>query len=240
MALFVFHGLDKPGALELRKATRPAHLAWLEAHAAREDRRADAGGGWRNAGRSMLVFEAETLGRGEGAVRAGPLRPRRPLGRDQRAAVQLADPAMMRGAARRADAGRARSAAFAQPGSAPIPTEPPRSDRAVRPAQGSLSCRSHRKALRADDRSMEHRAARREPAGAQDHRDGIADGRVVAGARVLDVASGGGYLAMHLLDARWRGRPCRHPQHARLDRAVSRRWSPTCSATGSSGRTSAG
>lgn len=29
MSLFVFHGLDKAGALELRKATREAHLAWI-------------------------------------------------------------------------------------------------------------------------------------------------------------------------------------------------------------------
>ncbi len=30
MALFVFQGLDKAGALELRMATRPAHLAWIK------------------------------------------------------------------------------------------------------------------------------------------------------------------------------------------------------------------
>ena len=30
MALFVFQGLDKAGALELRKATRPAHLEWRQ------------------------------------------------------------------------------------------------------------------------------------------------------------------------------------------------------------------
>lgn len=29
MPLFVFHGLDKPGALELRKATRQSHLDWI-------------------------------------------------------------------------------------------------------------------------------------------------------------------------------------------------------------------
>jgi len=29
MPLYVFHGLDKPGALELRKATRQTHLDWL-------------------------------------------------------------------------------------------------------------------------------------------------------------------------------------------------------------------
>jgi len=62
MALFVFHGLDKPGALEIRKATRPAHLAWLDQLAPRvkiggpmlaEDSATPVG--------SMLVFEAETL-----------------------------------------------------------------------------------------------------------------------------------------------------------------------------------
>jgi uncharacterized protein YciI len=29
MPLYAFYGLDKPGALELRKATRPAHLEWV-------------------------------------------------------------------------------------------------------------------------------------------------------------------------------------------------------------------
>ena len=29
MPLFAFHGLDKPGALELRKATRQSHLDWI-------------------------------------------------------------------------------------------------------------------------------------------------------------------------------------------------------------------
>lgn len=62
MALFVFHGLDKPGALDIRKATRPAHLAWLESLQPRvkiggpmltDDGAAPVG--------SMLVFEAETL-----------------------------------------------------------------------------------------------------------------------------------------------------------------------------------
>lgn len=62
MALFVFHGLDKPGALEIRKATRPAHLAWLESL----QPRVKIGGpmltddGATPVG-SMLVFEAETL-----------------------------------------------------------------------------------------------------------------------------------------------------------------------------------
>jgi uncharacterized protein YciI len=62
MALYVFHGLDKPGALELRKATRATHLAWLEAQTPRvkiggpmlaEDGATPVG--------SMLVVEAETL-----------------------------------------------------------------------------------------------------------------------------------------------------------------------------------
>lgn len=62
MALYVFHGLDKPGALEVRKATRAAHLAWIEAQSPRvkiggpmlaEDGATPAG--------SMLVVEAETL-----------------------------------------------------------------------------------------------------------------------------------------------------------------------------------
>lgn len=62
MALFVFHGLDKAGALEIRKATRPAHLAWLETLQPRvkiggpilsEDGQTPVG--------SMLVLEAETL-----------------------------------------------------------------------------------------------------------------------------------------------------------------------------------
>jgi|JI7StandDraft_1071085.scaffolds.fasta_scaffold01079_2 uncharacterized protein YciI len=62
MALFVFHGLDKPGALEIRKATRPAHLAWLETLTPRvkiggpmlaEDGATPVG--------SILVFEVETL-----------------------------------------------------------------------------------------------------------------------------------------------------------------------------------
>jgi uncharacterized protein YciI len=31
MPLFALYGLDKPGAVEVRKATREAHLAWIEA-----------------------------------------------------------------------------------------------------------------------------------------------------------------------------------------------------------------
>ena len=62
MALFVFHGIDKPGALEIRKATRPSHLAWLETLQPRvkiggpmlaEDGATPVG--------SMLVLEVDTL-----------------------------------------------------------------------------------------------------------------------------------------------------------------------------------
>ena len=62
MALFLFQGLDKAGALETRKATRPAHLAWLESLSPRvkiggpmlsDDGQTPVG--------SVLVFEAETL-----------------------------------------------------------------------------------------------------------------------------------------------------------------------------------
>lgn len=62
MALFVFQGLDKDGGLELRKATRPAHLAWIETLTPRvkvggpvlsDDGQTPIG--------SMLVVEAETL-----------------------------------------------------------------------------------------------------------------------------------------------------------------------------------
>ncbi len=62
MALFLFQGVDKPGALELRKATRSAHLAWIEAQSPRvkiggpmlsEDGATPVG--------SMLVVEAESL-----------------------------------------------------------------------------------------------------------------------------------------------------------------------------------
>lgn len=62
MPLFVFQGLDKAGALELRKATRPAHLEWI----AKLDPRVKIGGpvladdGQTPVG-SMLVVEAETL-----------------------------------------------------------------------------------------------------------------------------------------------------------------------------------
>lgn len=62
MPLYVFQGLDKPGALELRKATRQSHLDWIGAQAPRvkiggpmlaDDGATPVG--------SMLVVEAETL-----------------------------------------------------------------------------------------------------------------------------------------------------------------------------------
>jgi uncharacterized protein YciI len=62
MALFVFTGLDKGGALELRMATRPAHLEWIKGL----DPIVKIGGplladdGKTPVG-SMLVIEAETL-----------------------------------------------------------------------------------------------------------------------------------------------------------------------------------
>lgn len=62
MALFVFQGLDKAGALEVRKATREAHLAWIAAL----NPRVKVGGpmlsddGATPVG-SMLVVEADTL-----------------------------------------------------------------------------------------------------------------------------------------------------------------------------------
>lgn len=62
MPLFAFHGLDKPGALEIRKATRQTHLDWL----ATLTPRVKIGGpmladdGATPVG-SMLVVEAETL-----------------------------------------------------------------------------------------------------------------------------------------------------------------------------------
>lgn len=62
MSLFVFQGLDKAGALEMRKATREAHLAWI----ASLTPRVKIGGpmlsddGAMPIG-SMLVVEADTL-----------------------------------------------------------------------------------------------------------------------------------------------------------------------------------
>jgi hypothetical protein len=62
MPLYVFNGHDKPGALDLRKATRQSHLDWI----ASLEPRVKIGGpmladdGATPAG-SMLVVEAETL-----------------------------------------------------------------------------------------------------------------------------------------------------------------------------------
>jgi uncharacterized protein YciI len=62
MALFVFHGLDKAGGLDLRLATRTAHLDWIKGL----DPVVKIGGpmlsddGQTPLG-SMLVIEAETL-----------------------------------------------------------------------------------------------------------------------------------------------------------------------------------
>jgi uncharacterized protein len=62
MALFVFQGLDKPNGLELRKATRQAHLDWIAGlnpivkiggPMLAEDGQTPVG--------SLLVIEAETL-----------------------------------------------------------------------------------------------------------------------------------------------------------------------------------
>jgi len=62
MPLFVFQGLDKAGGLDLRKATRPAHLDWIKGL----EPRVKIGGpllaqdGETPVG-SMLVVEAENL-----------------------------------------------------------------------------------------------------------------------------------------------------------------------------------
>ncbi len=62
MPLFAFHGLDKSGALEIRKATRQSHLDWI----ASLDPIVKIGGpmlaedGSTPVG-SMLVIEAKTL-----------------------------------------------------------------------------------------------------------------------------------------------------------------------------------
>lgn len=62
MAFFVFQGLDKAGALELRKATRQSHLDWIGSLAPRvkiggpmlsDDGATPIG--------SMLVIEADSL-----------------------------------------------------------------------------------------------------------------------------------------------------------------------------------
>ena len=73
MSLFVFHGLDKADGLEVRKATRPAHLAWIDQLAPRvkiggpmlaDDGQTPVG--------SMLVVEAETLEAAKALLAADP------------------------------------------------------------------------------------------------------------------------------------------------------------------------
>lgn len=73
MSLFVFHGLDKADGLEVRKATRPAHLAWIDQLAPRvkiggpmlaDDGQTPVG--------SMLVVEAETLEAAKALFAADP------------------------------------------------------------------------------------------------------------------------------------------------------------------------
>ncbi len=62
MALFAVHCLDKPGALDLRMANRPDHLAWAGAHA---DRIAMAGPLFAEDGEtfagSLFLIEFDTL-----------------------------------------------------------------------------------------------------------------------------------------------------------------------------------
>ena len=73
MSLFVFHGLDKADGLEVRRATRPAHLAWIDQLAPRvkiggpmlaDDGQTPVG--------SMLVVEAETLEAAKALFAADP------------------------------------------------------------------------------------------------------------------------------------------------------------------------
>lgn len=73
MSLFVFHGLDRADGLEVRKATRAAHLAWLETLSPRvkiggpmlsDDGQTPVG--------SMLVIEAETLEAAKALFAADP------------------------------------------------------------------------------------------------------------------------------------------------------------------------
>jgi len=73
MSLFVFNGLDRAAGLEVRKATRPAHLAWIETLSPRvkiggpmlaDDGQTPVG--------SMLVVEAETLEAAKALFAADP------------------------------------------------------------------------------------------------------------------------------------------------------------------------
>jgi|JI9StandDraft_2_1071091.scaffolds.fasta_scaffold03481_8 predicted methyltransferase len=88
--------------------------------------------------------------------------------------------------------------AFAQPGSAPIPTELPDQ---IEPCEVCVKEKLElpqllQKALRADDRSMEHRLRDENRQVRKIIETAWPTERVVAGSRVLDVASGGGYLAI--------------------------------------------
>jgi uncharacterized protein len=73
MSLFVFHGLDKADGLDVRKATRAAHLAWIDQLAPQvkiggpmlaDDGQTPVG--------SMLVVEAETLDAAKALFAADP------------------------------------------------------------------------------------------------------------------------------------------------------------------------
>lgn len=62
MPLYVMYGLDKPDGLELRKATRPAHLEWLKMfeHLVKLGGPMLGADGGTPVG-SMIVIEAESL-----------------------------------------------------------------------------------------------------------------------------------------------------------------------------------
>lgn len=62
MPLYVMYGLDKPDSLELRKATRPAHLEWLKMfeHLVKLGGPMMGADGGTPVG-SLIVIEAESL-----------------------------------------------------------------------------------------------------------------------------------------------------------------------------------
>jgi len=62
MPLYVMYGLDKPDSLDLRKATRPAHLEWLKMfeHLVKLAGPMLGADGGTPVG-SMIVIEAESL-----------------------------------------------------------------------------------------------------------------------------------------------------------------------------------
>ena len=62
MPLYVMYGLDKPDSLDLRKATRPAHLEWLKMfeHLVKIGGPMLGADGGTPVG-SMIVIEAESL-----------------------------------------------------------------------------------------------------------------------------------------------------------------------------------